>query len=327
MHEDQLLSQKAFAALSKDVNQTVSQYSWLGQYGNEFLWFGLRLALFFAGFGLFSLSHTWWTRLASIAIIAYAFYGVGITGTHESRHNAFVRTRRANERWGYFFGDFWSGESSLWWYSHHVQDHHVYTNIHGKDEEYFSFPWINRYIYFFLAPYLMLFLLVYGSIKFLWGKWRDLCVYSVLAIAGYAFQTWLFAFTVSWPWAIFCTWLMRSFYSPVFMHLALFNHIGLERLMEKIPWLPHQTKTTRNLKPNWFLVGMGGNAFVHRHIEHHLFPSISNRMLVKIHPLVQNALKTEGYMYIEQTYSECLRLCLVNYKQLFLKGPPPIMVR
>ncbi len=317
------ISPQGFARLSKEVNGVLKQYSWFGQYGFEWLTLALRLGAFALCFWVMSLSTlSFWL---GFPLLSYLFFGIAITGMHQSRHNGYTKSAKANKINSYIFGDFWSGESSDWWYAHHVQDHHVYTNIYGKDEEYFSFPWINRYIYLFIAPYLALPLLIVGSFKFLLAKPRRLVWYTFLLGSGIYFQTWLFSLILpSWGWSLVAVFWLRSLYMPVFLHLALFNHIGLERLMAKIPWLPHQSKTTRNVKPHWFLVGMGGNAFVHRHIEHHLFPSLPNRMLNKIMPLVRAALDREGYVYIEDAYSQCLKMCIKYYRELFIKGPPPL---
>lgn len=66
---------------------------------------------------------------------------------------------------------------------------------------------------------------------------------------------------------------------------------------------------------------MGGNAFIECHIEHHLFPKLSNRMLAKIRPIVVQHLKDEGYQYIEETYRQCLKNCLKNYHTIFKSSP------
>lgn len=317
------ISPQGFARLSKEVNLVVKEYNWFGQYGFEWLTLAFRLGVFALIFWFMAQSRIWF--FVGFPFLSYLFFGIAITGMHQSRHNGYTKSVRANKINSYIFGDFWSGESSEWWYAHHVQDHHVYTNIYGKDEDYFAFPWINRYLYLFIVPYVAVPGLIWGSFKFLWGKFSKFAWYTILVISGIIFQAWLFNLILhSWSWSLVAVFALRSLYTPVFLHLALFNHIGLEKLMAKIPWLPHQSKTTRNVKPNWFLVGMGGNAFVHRHIEHHLFPSLPNRMLNKIMPLVREALAREGYTYIEDSYTRCLQMCIKYYKELFSKGPPPL---
>lgn len=110
---------------------------------------------------------------------------------------------------------------------------------------------------------------------------------------------------------------MRSLFAPLFVHLAVFNHIDLENPKTKLPWIKHQTNTTRNLKRNWFLSGLGGSAFVECHVEHHLFPKLSNRMLLKIRPIVNKYLLKEGYAYFEETYFNCLKNCIKYYDEIF----------
>ena len=114
---------------------------------------------------------------------------------------------------------------------------------------------------------------------------------------------------------------MRSLFSPIFMHLAVFNHIGLDNPPQLLPWLPRQDATTRNIKPSWLLNGMGGNAFLECHLEHHLFPSLSNHLLAKIRPTVRAFLTEKGYQYREETYVSCLKNCLKHYHALFENRP------
>ncbi|MBI4154496.1 fatty acid desaturase [Candidatus Woesearchaeota archaeon] len=250
-------------------------------------------------------------------ILSYFYYGIAITGTHETRHNTFVKSRSLNKILAYFFSDFWGGQSNEWWYHRHVKVHHIHTNITEKEEAVFYYPWINKYVYFFILPYLVMFWLLIHSIYFLWGEWKKLFLFLMINLTGWIFHVYLFSLILPLQYAFISVFIMRSLFAPLFMQLAVFNHIGLEDPKTRLPWLSHQTKTTRNLKKHWFLNGIGGNAFVECHIEHHLFPSISNRLLSKIKPLIIKQLKKEGYKYIEESYWDVLTKCLKYYDEIF----------
>ncbi len=320
MEIEDLLSKKNFQLLSKEIQEVLNNQTWFQLHGFEWLFFLLRSIAFAAIFVCFALTDGW-LRLLTLIPLSYLYYGIGITGTHETSHRAFTKSVRWNKIWSYFFSDFWASQSSAWWYNRHVKIHHAFTNIPSKEEMDFLYPWLNKYIFFFVAPYLVLGWLIVNSVRFLWGKWGEFIKFTTCMLLGIAFHLGLFLLFVPLPEALLYFFIMRSLFSPVFVHIATFNHIGLENPDIKPPWLPHQTRTTRNLKPHWFLTGMGGNAFIDCHIEHHLFPSISNRMLAKIRPITVKFLKREGYKYVEETYRSCLAYCLRNYKYIFQQGP------
>lgn len=313
-----ILSKENFAKLSVEIHARLKQENWWQKHGFEFFIFFLRCACFALSFLIFS-QDAWFFKIVGMIFLSYFFYGIGITGTHETRHSSFTSSEYWNRLWAYFFSDFWAGQSNLWWHNRHVVVHHVYTNVPGVEPKQFYFPWINRYIYFFVVPYFVVFWLFIHSILFLWKekRYRDLSVYFLVQAAGWLFHIWLFTLILSTPFAILTTFIMRSLFAPLFVHIAVFNHIGLEDPRKRLPWLPHQTRTTRNLKPHWILTGMGGNAFIDCHIEHHLFPKISNRGLSKIRPIVMKYVKAEGYKYVEETYLQCLKHCIQYYDQIF----------
>lgn len=321
MEIEDILSKKNFQLLSREIQQVLSSQTWLQLHGWEWLIFVIRLVLFALAFWWFAVADSLAIRLLALVLLSYLYYGIGITGTHETGHRSFTKSVKWNKIWGYFFSDFWASQSSLWWYHRHVKVHHAFTNIPSHEPQEFYYPWLNKYVFFFITPYLVLGWLIGKSIHFLRGQRAEMIRFLICMLAGILFHIWLFTLILPLPLALLAFFIMRSLFAPVFVHLATFNHIGLENPDIKPAWLPHQTRTTRNLKPHWFLTGMGGNAFVDCHIEHHLFPSISNRMLAQIRPITLKFLKREGYNYVEETYVSCLSYCLKNYRYIFHQGP------
>ena len=322
---DHGIEKRHLKALTRIVQEELQRLGWWQIWGKELLTFGTRLVLFTLGFFIFSL-HGIIPKTTGIFILSYAYYGIAITGTHETRHTSFVRSLGWNRVWAFFFSDFWASQSNEWWHYRHVVKHHNYTNIPGKEAANFYYPWLNKYLYFFVIPYLVLFWLIGNSIYYLahTKNWRELSLYIMCMIAGWIFQIWLFSLLLPLSTAILAVIVMRMIFAPVFMHIAVFNHIGLEDPPTRPPWLPHQTKTTRNLRRHWFLTGMGGNAFIESHLEHHLFPTLSNSVLWRIRPQVKSYLEKNGYRYVEEGYWQVLGDCLRNYESYFAHTSPNI---
>src|SRR5579872_5844890 len=136
------LPQKAFAELSREVQALVRGLPASEHHAWEMAIFAGRAALFAAGVALYARTG-WASQLAGIVVMAYAYYGIGITGVHEASHNSFVASKAGNRFWSYVFSDFWSAQSSDWWHRRHVQLHHVYTNRPDLDEPLFTYPWLN----------------------------------------------------------------------------------------------------------------------------------------------------------------------------------------
>lgn len=309
------------AVLSERVQKIVRTLKWRHVYGVELLKFGLKLLGFIGSFWVFNHSHFLF-RLVGMICMAYFFVSIAISGIHEARHGTFAHSNIANRIWGYFFSDFWTGQSNEWWHDTHVLIHHPNTNIPTINPPSFYFPWINRYAYFFIVPYLILPWIIIGSIKHIWKNGLKLALYMVFLISGLLAQFVLFLQAVPFWYAILSVYLFRSLFAPLFMHLAVFNHVGLATPEKRLPWLRHQLKTTRNIKKNWFLSGMGGNAFVECHTEHHIFPNLSNHILKKIRPIVKEYVEKLGYPYYEETYFEVLKGALRDYDKVFTFPPP-----
>ncbi len=321
---EDILPRKAFAELTAEVKQILDPLSWTDRHGREFVLLGVRIALFALGFAIFALPG-WVAKAVGMIVISYFYYGITITGTHETGHRSWVRAVKWNKVWGYFFADFWSAQSSLWWHYRHVEIHHIYTNMPDEAEVgNYYYPWIGKYAYFFGLPFLVNIWLVLHSTKYLLRKPGQLALYLILTIAGWAFHVWLFSLFVPLPYAFLSAFVMRTVFAPIFVHIAIFNHIDLDMFFTRPPWLPHQSRTTRNLRSNWLLDGMGGNAFVECHVEHHLFPTLSNHILAKIRPTVMKYLQREGYVYIEESYTDCLKKCLEHYDRIFRSTPMAI---
>lgn len=314
--DNTLLSHNAYRSISRKVHSILNSCSWMQLHGYEFITFFLRVFGFVSGFIIFMQVAVIF-KIVGIIIMSYCYSGIVITGIHETSHESFFKSKRMNKITAYFFSDFLVGQSNKWWRQSHVEVHHAETNIKNKDPPLPTIGWINKYIYFFIIPYFIGLWFIYNSIIFLAKKPFQLMIYLTLMILGYALNIYLFTLVLPLQQAIIAMLIMRFLFAPMFMHIAIFNHIALEEPIKKYPWIKHQARTTRNLSNNWFIRGFGGNAFVDAHLEHHLFQRLSNHLLSKIKPLVQETLTKEKLKYVEEGYWRVLGRCLKQYDSYF----------
>ena len=189
----ELFSEKNFARLSKEVHELIDSQTWMQKYGYEWLIFFLRILGFTIGFLIFSQKGIFY-KIFGMLILSYFYYGITITGVHESSHKSFVKSSKFNNFLGYVFSDFWGSQSSEWWYKRHIEVHHVYTNMPDKEQEAtFYYSKIGRYAYFFLVPYLVVFWEIIFSVEFLKNKWKNLILYLSLMTLGWTLHIYLFS--------------------------------------------------------------------------------------------------------------------------------------
>ena len=65
-----------------------------------------------------------------------------------------------------------------------------------------------------------------------------------------------------------------------------------------------------------------GHSVISCHVEHHLFPCLSDNMCLKIKPVVSSYLKSNGLPYHEAPYLSQLWKFYNNYDELMVKAPP-----
>lgn len=325
MEPNELLSKQNFIDLSTKVNALIKAQTWTELHGTEIFHLLLRFLGFGAGFALFTQTGLI-LKILGILVMGYFYVSIAVTGTHQTRHDSLIKSKTANQILAYILGDFWTNQSNHWWFHRHVVEHHTFTNMPDRDPPNFFYPWLNKYLYFFLAPLVVPFWLLVNSLVFHINKkqYARIIPYLLISTAGWIAQIYaLSLFTPNLGWAILSAYAVRVIFAPMFMHIAVFNHIGLESPETKLPWLPHQTKTTRNLKTHWFIATFGGYALVDCHIEHHLFPNLPDNTLPKIQPLLRQYLKKEGYNYHEDSYLFLLKNCLKYYEQVFKYNERP----
>ncbi|KAF2980481.1 hypothetical protein EK904_006055 [Melospiza melodia maxima] len=116
----------------------------------------------------------------------------------------------------------------------------------------------------------------------------------------------------------------RSLLAHPYIHVNIFQHIGLPMFAaDRKPRRIHlMSRGVLNLPRNPLLDWSFGHSLISCHVEHHLFPSLSDNMCLKIKPIVSQYLKQKKLPYNEDTYSSRLWLFLQRYEELMVHAPP-----
>jgi fatty acid desaturase 6 len=124
--------------------------------------------------------------------------------------------------------------------------------------------------------------------------------------------------------AILIIWASRAVLSIPYIHVNIFQHIGLPMYSkENKPVRIYQMATgVLNLPRNPILDFAFGHSIISCHVEHHLFPKLSDNMCLKIKPVVSKFLKENGLPYNEKPYLERLKLFIDKYDTLMVNAPP-----
>uniref|UniRef100_A0A8C3IZ23 Fatty acid desaturase 6 n=1 Tax=Chrysemys picta bellii TaxID=8478 RepID=A0A8C3IZ23_CHRPI len=102
------------------------------------------------------------------------------------------------------------------------------------------------------------------------------------------------------------------------------EHIGLPMFSaDKKPKRIHlMSLGVLNLPRNALLDWSFGHSIISCHVEHHLFPNLSDNMCLKIKPIVSQYLKKKKLPYNEDSYMSRLQLFLHRYEELMVNAPP-----
>ncbi|XP_060749181.1 fatty acid desaturase 6-like isoform X2 [Tachysurus vachellii] len=75
-----------------------------------------------------------------------------------------------------------------------------------------------------------------------------------------------------------------------------------------------------NLSRNPLLDWTFGHSLINCHVEHHLFPSLSDNMCLKVKPIVSQFLKMKALPYQEEDYLSRLRLFFHRDEEFYYSG-------
>ena len=325
--EDILPNKPAMTKLNSLVKDVVSRSSWWDLYG-------IDLAIMCANFALLPTSYLLIGAdsiplfVIGYMLFAYIHATFTVKLAHAAIHNALAGPSPFwNRLLTVFFVEIWGGFTGEASHEIHIQVHHPYTNVIGLgDSSSWRAPFLDRNTYLFFAP---LFLPLFNTpigVYLLAGRWYSIARLLCVTSAGYTMHFCMFRYVsgLSLLGTILCMFTVRSAFAIPYIHVNIFQHIGLPMYdVKKRPKRLYQLASAAlNLPRNPLLDFSFGHSIVSCHVEHHLFPRLSDNMCLKIKPVVSSYLKNNGLPYNEATYLGQLSKFYKEYDELMVKAPP-----
>lgn len=264
-----------------------------------------------------------------IIILGVCHYTLTVKGSHLATHGALTESKRWSRIWELFFVEVCSSFSAEYGKYGHVKMHHGYTNVLGLgDSSTWRLPCLNRYVYMFLAPLLIPILTPLVAVERLRkvelrSAVRTLGLISLGLYAHYWLLLNVSGFRSPGS-ALLCMFTTRSLLAHPYLHVNIFQHIGLPMFSrDKKPQRIHMMSLgVLNLPRLPVLEWAFGHSIVSCHVEHHLFPRLSDNMCLKVKPVVSRFLQEKRLPYNEDSYLARFWLFLSRYEEFMVQTPP-----
>ncbi|XP_005102265.1 fatty acid desaturase 6 [Aplysia californica] len=316
-----------FQILNQRVSAVVQSSSWWERYGVDmFILLGAVAGLYLSYFCLASSDGI--VFAAGIILLGLCHTLISVKSGHNAVHGSLCSSPFLNKYLGYFCSDFVGSFSSDAGYDIHIKCHHPHTNIIGLgDSSTFRAPFVPNFLYMFVTPLLSPFLIPLVSVREMYTKSAVKIVrHVIVAYGGFAFHLYLLT-TVSqltiWSALLVC-FLSRNILSIPYIHVNIFQHIGLPMYSQQYrPKKVYQMTTgVLNLPRNFVLDYCFGHGIISCHVEHHLFPKLSDNMCLKVKSVVENFCKEYDLPYHYDTYINRTKAFLFDYQRLMVNAPP-----
>ncbi|XP_051013836.1 fatty acid desaturase 6 [Acomys russatus] len=314
--------------LERQVQDVVRTSSWWERHGVDCAVLALSLLALPAGF-LCLRFHNILAFAAGITILGVCHYTLTVKGSHLASHSALTESKRWSKILMIFFMEVCTAFPAEFAKLNHVNMHHGYTNVVGLgDSSTWKAPFFNRYIYMFLGPLSIPVLTPLVALAHLRKEElrRALRTLAFMSLGLYS-QYWMFlnvSGIKSPSSALACMLLSRSLLAHPFLYVNIFQHIGLPMFSpDKKPRRIHMmTLGVLNLPRQPVLDWAFGHSLISCHVEHHLFPRLSDHMCLKVKPLVSKFLHDKKLPYNEGSYLARFQLFLSRYEELMVHAPP-----
>ncbi|ELT90442.1 hypothetical protein CAPTEDRAFT_154687 [Capitella teleta] len=318
----------SFSGLNNLVQDIVKSSSAWERYGYD--WMGVLGAVACVPIGLNLLAHPFLVAKALGMILLGCYHNcIAQKAGHLVLHGAYSPWRTFNEIITRVCVEVVGSFPT--WLAHdiHIRIHHPHTNIIGLgDSSSWRAPYLTCIPYMFFAPMLLPILTpVLGVLMLVEAKqWRQLMMFLITMPAGIAIHMCLIMSYTSCSMLTAAVVLMayRAVFMVPYIHINIFQHIGLPMYSQKNrPARIYQMATgSLNLTHNWFLDLTFGSSLTTCHVEHHLFPTLSDNMCTKVKPVVSKYLLENGLPYHEESYWQRMLVFLEHYDELMVNAPP-----
>ncbi|KAM5273353.1 fatty acid desaturase 6 [Ctenodactylus gundi] len=310
------------------VKDVVRASSWWERHGVDCAVLALSLLSLPAGF-LCLRSDNILVFTLGIIVLGICHYTLTVKGSHLSTHSALTESKYWNKILMLFFVEVCTSFPAEYAKYGHVKLHHGYTNVVGLgDSSTWKAPFLNRYIYMFLGPLLIPVLTPLVALERLrTAELRTALQTLGLMTLGLYSHYWLLVNVSAFrspSSALACMFLTRSLLAHPYLHVNIFQHIGLPMFSpDKKPRRIHMmTLGVLNLPRLPVLDWVFGHSLISCHVEHHLFPTLSDNMCLKVKPIVSKYLHEKQLPYNEDSYLARFWLFFDRYEELMVQAPP-----
>ncbi|XP_049625631.1 fatty acid desaturase 6 [Suncus etruscus] len=321
-------SEALLRELETRVRAVVGASSWWERHGLDGAILALSLLVLPAGFLCLRADNVL-VFAVGLVVLGVSHYTLTVKGSHLATHGALTKSKRWSKIWTVFFVEVCTAFTAEHARHGHVKMHHGYTNVLGLgDSSTWRLPLLNRYVYMFLAPLLIPVLTPLVALERLRTLEPREALRSLTLIGlGLYSHYWLLRHVSAFQSvgsALLCMLVTRSLLAHPYLHVNIFQHIGL-------PMFSLKTKPRRihmmslgvlNLPRLPVLDWAFGHSIISCHVEHHLFPTLSDNMCLKVKPVVSQFLKEKQLPYNEDSYGARFRLFLSRYEELMVQAPP-----
>ncbi|KAK9530861.1 hypothetical protein VZT92_012337 [Zoarces viviparus] len=314
--------------LTRLVQETVRRSSWWERRGIDCSILAAAFLCLPAAFLLLGSSQVLWFS-AGMLLMGVAHAVITFKGAHLASHGALSESQAWENFWAVFFIEICGSFSARAGVQGHIKMHHAHTNVVGLgDSSMWKVPCLPRSVYLFIAPLAVPIITPLVALAHLKGHSLALVVRTVLMVTlGLYSQYWLLIHVsgfLSPLSALLCMLVCRAMFSVPYIHVNIFQHIGLQMFSpaNRPKRIYQMTHGVLNLPRNPLLDCMFGHSLINCHVEHHLFPFLSDNMCLKVKPVVSKYLTEKQLPYQEDGYVSRLTLFFHRYQELMVFAPP-----
>uniref|UniRef100_A0A665UF09 Fatty acid desaturase 6 n=1 Tax=Echeneis naucrates TaxID=173247 RepID=A0A665UF09_ECHNA len=314
--------------LNKLVQKMVKESSWWERRGLDCSILAAAFLCLPPAFLLLSSSHVVWFSVGML-LMAVAHGVIAFKGTHLASHGALSESPAWGQFWAVFFIEVCGSFSAPAGIQGHIKMHHAHTNVIGLgDSSVWKVPFLPRTVYLFFAPLAVPVITPLVALGHLKGLSLAHVVRTVLMVAlGLYSQYWLLIHVSGFESplsALLCMLVCRAMFSVPYIHINIFQHIGLPMFSptRRPKRIYQMTHGVLNLRRNPLLDWIFGHSLINCHVEHHLFPFLSDNMCLKVKPVVSKYLLDKKLPYQEDSYFSRLGLFFHKYQELMVFAPP-----
>ncbi|KAM9559972.1 fatty acid desaturase 6-like isoform 1-T1 [Salvelinus alpinus] len=314
--------------LTRLVQKTVKESSWWERRGIDITILALAFLLLPPAFLLLGSSQ------ALVFVLGMVLMGVShavitIKGTHLASHGSLSESPTWADVWAVFFIEVCGSFTARAGVTGHIKMHHAHTNVIGLgDSSTWKIPYLPRGVYLFIAPLAVPVITPLVALGQLKEHSMGQALRTVLMVfLGLYAQYWLLIHVSGFQClysTLLCMLLCRAMFSLPYIHVNIFQHIGLPMFSPtcRPKRIYQMTHGVLNLPRNPLLDWIFGHSLINCHVEHHLFPFLSDNMCLKVKPIVSQYLKEKELPYQEDSYLSRLQLFFHKYQELMVFAPP-----